>query len=133
MGRPNVDAAFWRGEGLEGQRLLVFSEQGMGDIIQFALYLPLLARNRCQLTFLTRAKLTRLLQPLTKGIEVISTPATERQFDFQCGLMSLPHQLGTDLASIPNSVPYLQAEDALVARWRERLGEHGFKIGIAWG
>ena len=46
--------------------------------------------------------------------------------------MSLPHRLGTDLASIPNSVPYLRAEDALIARWRERIGEHGFKIGIAW-
>ena len=46
--------------------------------------------------------------------------------------MSLPHRLGTDLMSIPNSVPYLRAEDALIARWRERIGEHGFKIGIAW-
>jgi hypothetical protein len=46
--------------------------------------------------------------------------------------MSLPNRLGTDLASIPNSVPYLRAEGALIAHWRERIGEHGFKIGIAW-
>ena len=122
----------WQGEDLEGRRLLVFGEQGLGDTIQFARYLPLLARNRCQITFVTIAKLTRLLEPLTSGIEVISTLGAERKFDFQCALMSLPHRLGTDLASIPNSVPYLRAEDALIARWRERIGEHGFKIGIAW-
>ena len=124
--------ANWHGEDLEGRHLLVFSEQGLGDIIQFARYLPLLARNRCQITFLTGAKLIRLLRPLTSGIEVISTLGTERKFDFQCALMSLPHRFGTDLASIPNSVPYLRAEDALIARWRERIGAHGFKIGIAW-
>jgi tetratricopeptide (TPR) repeat protein len=128
--RPNF--ANWQGEDLEGRRLLVFSEQGMGDTIQFARYLPLLARNRCRLTFLTPAKLTRLLQPLTSGIEVVSTLGKERKFDFQCASMSLPHRLGTDLASIPNSVPYLRAEDALIARWGERIGEHGFKVGIAW-
>ena len=128
--RPNF--ANWHGEDLEGRRLLVFSEQGLGDTIQFARYLPLLARNRCQITFVTIAKLTRLLRPLTSGIEVISTLGAERKFDFQCALMSLPHRFGTDLASIPNSVPYLRAEDALIARWRERIGAHGFKIGIAW-
>jgi tetratricopeptide (TPR) repeat protein len=131
--RPNfADFANWHGEDLKGRRLLVFSEQGLGDIIQFARYLPLLARNRGQITFLTAAKLTRLLRPLTSGIEVISTLRTERKFDFQCALMSLPHRFGTDLASIPNSVPYLRAEDAVIARWRERIGAHGFKIGIAW-
>jgi hypothetical protein len=114
------------------RRLLVFSEQGLGDTIQFAGYLPLLAKNRCQITFLTTAELTRLLRLLTSGIEVISTLDTERKFDFQCALMSLPHRLGTDLASTPNSVPYLRAEDALTARWRERIGEHDFKIGVAW-
>ena len=124
--------ANWHGEDLAERRLLVFSEQGLGDTIQFARYLPLLARNRCQITFLTNSKLARLLRPLTSGIKVISTLGTERKFDFQCALLSLPHRLGTDLASIPNSVPYLRAEEALIARWRERIGERGFKIGIAW-
>ena len=68
---------FWRGEELDGRHLLVFSEQGLGDIIQFARYLPLLAQKRCKLTFLTDAKLTRLLRPLTSGIEVISSLRTE--------------------------------------------------------
>jgi hypothetical protein len=72
------------------------------------------------------------LRPLTIGIEVICTPGTDGEFDLRCALMSVPHHLGTDIASIPNSVPYLRTEEPLIGRWRERIGEHGFKIGIAW-
>jgi tetratricopeptide (TPR) repeat protein len=125
----------WQGEDLAGRRVLVFAEQGLGDVIQFARYLPLLERNRCQLTFLAPAKLTRLtrlLRSLRSEIKVISALSPEHMFDYQCALMSLPHRLGTNVASIPNSVPYLHAEDDLIVRWKERLKKHGFKIGIAW-
>ena len=124
--------AKWEGETLEGRHLLVFSEQGLGDIIQFARYLPLLPPNRCKLTFLTDPKLVRLLRPLMSGIEVISALGSEQNFDFQCALMSLPLRLGTNVSTIPNLVPYLKAEDDLIAKWSKRIGEHGFKIGIAW-
>ncbi len=113
-------------------RVLVFSEQGLGDIIQFVRYLPLLARTGCELTFLTRPKLMRLLQPLTSGFEVVGSLTNQRQFDFQCALMSLPHLFGSDVESIPNSIPYLRAEPEMITRWRHRIGEGGFKIGIAW-
>jgi hypothetical protein len=73
-----------------------------------------------------------LLRPLACGIEITSSIDPEQKFDFQCALMSLPHRLGTNLASIPNSIPYLHAEDALIALWQQRIGEHGLKIGIAW-
>src|SRR5207237_1018982 len=73
---PNF--ANWEGETLEGRQLLIFSEQGLGDIIQFARYLPLLAPNRCKLTFLTDPKLVRLLRPLMSGIEVISALGSEQ-------------------------------------------------------
>jgi hypothetical protein len=46
--------------------------------------------------------------------------------------MSLPLRFATELSSIPNEIPYLKAEDSLVARWKKSIGEHGYKIGIAW-
>jgi len=128
--RPNFP--MWNGERLEGRRLLIFSEQGAGDLIQFVRYLPLLTQHRCQVTFLTGANLIRFFRSQTNGIEIVSALGSDRTFDFQCALLSLPHRFGTDLKSIPNSVPYLLAEDALVSRWRERIGTHGFKVGICW-
>ncbi len=47
-------------------------------------------------------------------------------------MMSLPHVLGTTPDTVPNSVPYLTADPQRVVRWREQLGNAGFKIGITW-
>jgi Tetratricopeptide repeat len=130
--RPDVNALPWRGEELRGRSILVFSEQGLGDVIQFVRYLPLLLEREANVTFLTSEKLIRLLRPLTAKIAVISAVKQNAIYDFQCALMSLPHQFNTNLSSIPNNVPYLAAGEELVARWKVRIGEHGFKIGIAW-
>jgi tetratricopeptide (TPR) repeat protein len=129
--RPVVDAPPWQGQDLTGRRILVFREQGLGDIIQFARYLPLLRQTGANVTFLVGAPLVRLLRPVTAGVEVVSQHKRGDAFDFQCALMSLPHRFKTDLSSIPPA-PYLSAEPELAARWKERIGGHGFKIGIAW-
>jgi hypothetical protein len=129
--RPAIDAPTWRGQNLQGRRILIFREQGYGDIIQFARYLPLLRQCGADVTFFLSPQLRRLLRPLTAGVEVISEPGSAR-FDFQCALMSLPFGFKTDLSSVPNAVPYLGAEPDLIGRWRVRIGMRGFKIGIAW-
>jgi tetratricopeptide (TPR) repeat protein len=53
-------------------------------------------------------------------------------FDGALALMSLPFRFNTDLGSIPATVPYLKADLDLVMRWKARIGQEGFKIGIAW-
>src|SRR5262249_58996193 len=70
--RPNSKAPTWQGEDLSGRHLLVFSEQGLGDAIQFVRYLPLLAERKCKITFLASAKLVRLLRPLIQPAEIVS-------------------------------------------------------------
>ena len=129
--RPNI-APPWRGEDLTGRHVVIFSEQGLGDVVQFARYLPLLVERKAKITFLTDEKLIRLLRPLGAQIKIASGLEGKEVFDFQCALMSLPHWFKTDLSSIPNKVPYLAAEEELSHRWKERIGENGFKIGIAW-
>jgi tetratricopeptide (TPR) repeat protein len=130
--RPTINARLWQGEDLMDRRIAVYSEQGLGDIIQFARYLPLLVRRGAKVTFSTPEYLARLLRPLTSGIEVVGSIGGQAPFDFQSALMSLPLGFGTELSSIPGEVPYLSAETELVSRWKKEIGGHGFKIGIAW-
>jgi hypothetical protein len=111
---------------------LVFSEQGLGDVIQFVRYLPLLTKPEGKITFLVPAKLARLLQASIQAAEIISALNEVHHLDLQVALLSLPYWFDTELSSIPNKVPYLKAEPQLEARWSARIGVHGFKIGIAW-
>ena len=130
--RPNIRLPTWRGEDLSGHHLLVLSEQGMGDIIQFARYLPLLAECKCKITFAAPANLIRLLRPSIQSVEIVSELDCIQGIDFQIALMSLPQWFNTEVSSIPHTVPYLTVEPELEAHWRSRIGAHGFKIGIAW-
>jgi tetratricopeptide (TPR) repeat protein len=130
--RPDLKASNWQGENLPGRHLLVYSEQGLGDIIQFVRYLPLLLQRECKLTFLTSDKLARLVQRSIPSLDVVATLEGLQEIDAQVALMSLPHFFKTHLASVPNQVPYLNAEVSLEKAWKARIGAHGFKIGIAW-
>ncbi len=129
---PKPNSPEWRGEPLRGRSIIVYSEQGLGDILQFARFLPLLPRLGANVTFLCHPKLLRLFKPVAAQMELIALTDDARRFDFQCSLMSLPLWLGTELATLPSDIPYVLAEAPLVARWRERIGGHGCKVGIAW-
>ena len=109
----------------------MFTEQGLGDTIQFARHASLLVERGALVTLLAPAKLHRLLRRADANIEVIGSPKG-KSFDFQCPLMSLPFHLGTNERTIPNKVPYLKAEEDRVAHWARVIGDGGLKIGIAW-
>jgi len=129
---PSIGSAIWRDQDLTGRHLFVSTEQGLGDTIQFARYLPLLVERKAKVTFLPPPNLIRLLRPLAVGLRIVTSIGELETFDFHCALLDLPLRFKTDLSSIPAKVPYLRAEETLVSRWKQRLGAHGFKIGIAW-
>ena len=129
--RPAVKAPEWRGEPLEGKSIFVYSEQGLGDRIQFARYLLDVARKNTKLTFFCHPSLIRLFQRFRDKMEIIDTVEPGQPFDYQCALMSLPELLHAP-TPVPDAVPYLFAENALVAKWHQRIGEHGFKVGLCW-
>jgi tetratricopeptide (TPR) repeat protein len=130
--RPTINAPDWQGEDLADRRIAIYPELHFGDVIQFARYLPLLNRRGANVTFLAPARLIRLFRPLSPEIALVTSVDGRASFDFQCALMSLPRWFGTELSSIPNQTPFLSAERDLVARWKNKIGEVGFRIGIAW-
>ena len=129
---PCDDVPRWSGEPLDGKSLLVYAEQGLGDIIFAARYLPRLAELCGEVFFLVPGAMTTILRSASDRVQIIDKVPDGRTFDFQLPMMSLPLRLTPSLAEIPARMPYLFAEQDKVDRWRDVIGREGFKIGIAW-
>ena len=130
--RSDVKALPWTGETLRGRSILILGEQANGDYIQFARYLPLLCDLGASVTFFLPARLVRLMSSLRGDITLVDKIPTVDRFDYQCALMSLPHRFTGLDQELPSDTPYLFAEPERLAKWGERIGHHGFRIGIAW-
>ena len=115
-----------------GAKFHVYEEQGLGDIIQFSRYLPLLKAKGAIVTFHVKAKLHSLLSTLNSDIELSASAPPADKLDFEAPLMSLPHLLGTQLDTVPAPIPYLSANEENSRRWRDKLSSDKFKIGICW-
>jgi tetratricopeptide (TPR) repeat protein len=121
----------WVGQPIEGHSLIVYDEQGLGDLVQFSRYWPMLPRLGAKVTILCRRNMHRLLRPLcSEGIRLVHMPG--RGYDYQVALMSLARSFKTTLETIPASIPYLQAEPDLVALWAGKVGREGFRVGVCW-
>jgi len=125
----------WTGENFAGKRLLVHSEQGLGDILQFVRYLPKVKARGGTVVFETRKALMDLFKNLPGMDDLVmfapdGQPSTE--FDLYVPLASLPGIFETTLENIPAEVPYLFADQEKIARWQERLSENGLRVGLVW-
>jgi tetratricopeptide (TPR) repeat protein len=117
---------------LTGRTVLAWHEEGFGDTLQFARYLPLLAARGARVLAFVPAELQRLLRTLAGVAEVLGPPAPVPPFDWHVPFFSLPRAFGTTLESIPDDVPYLFAEPARAAAWAPLLPEHGLRVGLVW-
>jgi tetratricopeptide (TPR) repeat protein len=126
------DLPQWDGQELTGRKILVWDEQGLGDLIQFSRYLLSLVAAGADVILLCRKNMHRLLTSLPAPIRLVDTANPHESFDFQCALMSLPYGFRTSLDTIPAPTPYLRPDPNLVAKWADRIGARGFRIGIAW-
>jgi hypothetical protein len=123
----------WRGGALP-PTLLVMGEQGLGDTIQFARFLPMLTAAGVKVTCVVQQRLFKLIGTLDAAIDLrpLETPGTVKGVKAWTPMMHLPQALNLDPSQFAPRVPYLRAEPERVARWKERIGTHGFKIGIVW-
>jgi tetratricopeptide (TPR) repeat protein len=126
----------WTGaEPLEGRRLLLVGEQGIGDQIMFLRFAPLLAARGATVIAEIDPALARLCEGLDGVARAVATsaPLGDAAFDLHCPLMSLPAVLGTRLATIPAMVPYLRVPASAIAAWSDLpLGGATPRIGVAW-
>jgi Tfp pilus assembly protein PilF len=132
--RPRVlPKRLWTGgEPISGKTLLVHAEQGLGDTIHFCRYVRLACDAGARVIFAPQKRLQALMRTLGGRFEIAEADDETPEFDFHCPLLSLPRAFGTTLETIPGETPYLAAQPDRVARWAERIGGHGFKIGVCW-
>ena len=133
-GRPKLPAAErqWQGERMNGGVLLLRSEQGYGDLIQFCRYAPIAAARAGVPTWLTAPKPLRDLLGTLPGVTIVPPEIGEYE-GCEFPLLSLPMLFGTDEETIPVQVPYLHADPNRTAHWHERLDHmSGLRVGVAW-
>lgn len=136
--KPKLKGREWTGQELQGRAILVYTEQGAGDAIQFARFIPLLAALGAQVILQCPPALARLLRTV-EGVTAVSTPDQQAgPYDYHCALMSLPRLLGITLGitldRLPANVPYLQWLESPLTRELDALEFDAtkLKIGIAW-
>ena len=131
MTPPRVAAAAarlprWRGEDLEGKRLMLVHDAGYGDSVMCARYVPVLQAAGAEVVLSVPEPLRKLLCQLAVAVK------EDAWADYYCPLYSLPHALGQGMDGVPSGA-YLYADPELVREWRlwPGMGD-GRNIGLAW-
>ncbi|RZA30398.1 MAG: tetratricopeptide repeat protein [Proteobacteria bacterium] len=119
----------WTGaEAIRGKRVLVYAEEGHGDVIQFCRYIKPLSAMGCEVVFEVYPNLRRLMSTLG-DCEVVVRGQPLPPCDFCIGIMELPKALGAQFQRIPCPQRYLGGKTA------QRPSRHGagsrLRVGFA--
>lgn len=121
--RRSYDFPEWDGKSnLQGAKILVYAEQGLGDTLQFFRFTgPLLARG-AHLTLEVQPELVDFLKGYHMDIQIVPMNQAGGDFDLHYPLMSLPMALGTVVTNIPPNISGYRFNQTLMRRWVKRLG-----------
>ncbi|WFU74065.1 tetratricopeptide repeat protein [Bradyrhizobium sp. CB2312] len=126
----------WLGDQpLEGKTILLHADEGFGDAIQFARYVPMVAALGARVILEVQPPIQQLLSEVSGVAMCVGRPsAASLPFDLHCPLGTLPLALKTRLDTIPSPEPYLPAPPvARVKAWEDRLGARNrFRVGLVW-
>ncbi len=132
--KRNYPQPLWRGaDALAGKTVLLYAEQGLGDMLQFCRYASHVADLGAQVLLEAPPALLPVLSGLAGVTQVIAQGTAIPAFDLHCPVTSLPLAFQTTADTIPRDVPYLAADAARVALWQGKLGAKTKpRVGLAW-
>ncbi len=134
---PKTDQPQWDGRPLgASERLLLIADQGYGDVIQFSRYIPWVQARAQEVVLACSKEMLSTIDRIVPGLPAFNRWEACPPFVAYCPLSGLPRLAGTRVETIPAAIPYLKADAALVAAWREKLAQRltpGLKrVGITW-
>ena len=126
----------WLGEApIAGRTILLHSDEGLGDTIQFVRYAPLVAQRGARVILEVQDALHSLLSGIDGAALCLPKSAGALpDFDLHCPLSGLPLAFDTELETIPAAQPYLPpVPKARLQEWKKRLGAHDrLRVGLVW-
>jgi tetratricopeptide (TPR) repeat protein len=131
----NFKQPLWLGEeSIKDKKILIHIEQGLGDVIQFCRYIPMIeALAPKQIIFEVPKSLVSILSTIKSKFSVVEQGVPIPEFDIHCPIMSLPHAFKTIVDRIPSSIPYLYADVNKTKLWNKKLGiKTKPRIGLVW-
>ncbi len=133
---PKFSQPMWLGhEPIEGKTILIHVDEGLGDTIQFARYVPMVAARGARVVLVVERPLHSLLSGLPGVSQCLAfSDGPLPAFDMHCPMGSLPLVFGTRLDTIPSATSYLPSPPEARAKvWEERLGPHDRpRVGLVW-
>jgi Flp pilus assembly protein TadD len=140
-GHHGMTAPLWEGGAFNGRTLLIHTEGGFGDMLQFSRFIPVAARFGGRTIVRVRKELLSLMRMSFPEQDIISMVDPVPAHDLQCPAMSLPRALGTTLETIPSPGGFLKADTRKIAFWSEKLKEDlkerglssaPLRVGLVW-
>lgn len=125
----------WKGDfPIDGKTLLLYGEQGFGDMLQFLRYIPYVEKLGANIALSVPENLKRLCQESFPNIEIIETDFKKIKYDYSCSLLSLPLALSSQIGyEIPSSVPYLYPNRDDIEKFSKIFGKKNkLRVGLVW-
>jgi hypothetical protein len=130
-----LSTPMWHGEDVAGKTVVVGADEGLGDIIQFARYVPMLAKRGALVVLVVNKALCPLLAGLP-GVSICLPKLADTvlpPFDFHCPVTGLPVAFRTELKTIPSAGYLPPISPERVGFWEDRLGPHDrLRVGLVW-
>jgi len=130
----------WEGEDLNGKRIILYQEQGLGDAVQFIRYAAVIKYRWPEAIVAVEVNLAlvRLAKTVPGVDQVITYGENPGAADFCCPMLSAPRVLGTTMETIPVAQAYMAPDPYRVSTWADRLmadlkaHPHRIVVGICW-
>ncbi len=131
---PKMSAAAWNGMRMPGARLLLVADQGFGDMMQFARYIPRVVERVGEVVVGWGPEVVALLSGVPGVAASYVRFSDIPPHEAYCLMSSLPGLFATELDTIPWTGPYLYADPGKRAEWAARLGPRDgrCRVGLAW-